>query len=99
MIEFYGDFFRCIAGAVEAPLEGLQGAAAQHWFQQCAGAAICSYMEALGSGEALTRAEWGDLRILLYNILDLSVTGSKDSWPPSGGSVCGKFFSSPLSNP
>jgi hypothetical protein len=96
MIQFYGDFFRCIAGGVEAPLSGLSGAAAQHWFEQCAGAAICSYMEALGSGEALTRLEISDLDTLLYNILDLSVPGSKDSWPPSGGAVCSGLFKSPL---
>ncbi|MBV8583323.1 MAG: hypothetical protein JO241_04940 [Candidatus Eremiobacteraeota bacterium] len=96
MIQFYGDFFRCIAGAVEAPLSGLQGAAAQKWFEQCAGAAICSYLEALGSGEALTRLEISDLDTLLYNILDLSVPGSKDSWPPSGGAVCSGLFKSPL---
>lgn len=96
MIQFYGDFFRCIAGAVEAPLSGLQGAAAQKWFGQCAGAAICSYLEALGSGEALTRLEISDLDTLLYNILDLSVPGSKDSWPPSGGAACSGLFKSPL---
>lgn len=96
MIQFYGDFFRCIAGAVEAPLSGLQGAAAQHWFEQCAGAAICSYLEALSSSEALSRLEISDLDTLLYNILDLSVPGSKDSWPPSGGAVCSGLFKSPL---
>ena len=96
MIQFYGDFFRCIAGAVEAPLSGLQGAAAQNWFKQCAGAAICSYLDGVGSGEALGRAGVEDVEILLYNILDLSVPGSKDSWPPSGGAVCSGLFKSPL---
>lgn len=96
MIQFYGDFFRCIAGAVEAPLSGLEGAAAQKWFEQCAGAAICSYLEALSSSEALSRLEISDLDTLLYNILDLSVPGSKDSWPPSGGAVCSGLFKSPL---
>ncbi|HTX59048.1 MAG TPA: hypothetical protein VMH02_05165 [Verrucomicrobiae bacterium] len=96
MVEFYGDFFRCIAGAVEAPLEGRSGARAQEWFKQCAGAALCSYLEALGSSEAISRAEWSDLQALMYNILDMSVTGSKDAWPPSGGYACGKFFKSPL---
>ncbi|HEY1975434.1 MAG TPA: hypothetical protein VGG89_02675 [Candidatus Baltobacteraceae bacterium] len=96
MIQFYGDFFRCIAGAVEAPLSGLQGAAAQTWFEQCAGAAICSYLEALSSSEALSRLEISDLDTLLYNILDLSVPGSKDSWPPSGGAACSGLFKSPL---
>lgn len=96
MIQFYGDFFRCIAGAVEAPLSGLRGAAAGHWFEQCAGAAICSYLEALSSSEALSRLEISDLDTLLYNILDLSVPGSKDSWPPSGGAACSGLFKSPL---
>jgi transglutaminase-like putative cysteine protease len=102
MIQFYGDFFRCIAGAVEAPLSGLSGAAAQHWFEQCAGAAICGYLEALGSGEALSRLEISDLDTLLYNILDLSVPGKpgapsvKDPWPPAGGAVCSALFKSPL---
>jgi hypothetical protein len=96
MIQFYGDFFRCIAGAVEAPLSGRSGAAAQEWFKQCAGAAICSYMDAVGSGEALGRAGLTDLEILLYNILDLSVPGSKDSWPPTGGAACSGLFKSPL---
>lgn len=94
MTQFYGDFFRCIAGAVEAPLWGLRGAAARHWFEQCAGAAICSYLEASSSSEALSRLEISDLDTLLYNILDLSVPGSKDSWPPSGGAACSGLFKS-----
>jgi hypothetical protein len=96
MIQFYGDFFRCIAGAVEAPLAGLQGAAAEKWFQQCAGAAICSYLDGVGSGYVLGGAGFTDMEILLYNILDLSVPGSKDSWPPTGGAVCSGLFKSPL---
>jgi len=94
MIQFYGDFFRCIAGAVESPLSGDQ-AHAQAWFKQCAGAAICAYLEALGTGEAFSR--WGsDEEALLYNILDLSVPGSKDSLPPTGGAACSGLFTSPL---
>jgi hypothetical protein len=92
MISFYGDFFRCIAGTVEAPLSGVN---AQQFFTQCAGAAICSYLEALAAGEAYSR--WGsDEEALLYNILDLSIPGTKDSWPGSGGAVCGALFKSPL---
>jgi hypothetical protein len=95
MIQFYGDFFRCIAGAVEAPLSGMQGAAAQEWFKQCAGAAICSYLESLSAGEAFSR--WSSDEVaLLYNILDISIPGSKDSLPPSGGAICSAFFKSPL---
>jgi hypothetical protein len=92
MMQFYGDFFRCIAGTVEAPLSGVN---AQKFFTQCAGAALCSYLEALTAGEAYSR--WSsDEEALLYNILDLSIPGTKDSWPGSGGAVCGKLFSSPL---
>jgi hypothetical protein len=83
MMQFYGDFFRCIAMGVEAPLAG---DAAQRNFAKCATSAICNYLEALGNGEAFSR--WGtDEEALLYNILDLSTNG-KDSWPPSGGAVC-----------
>jgi len=80
----------------------MQGAAADNWFKQCAAAAICSYMDAVGSGEALGRAGLTDLEILLYNILDLSVPGApgapptKNPWPPTGGAACNGLFSSPL---
>ena len=83
MLQFYGDFFRCIAGAVEAPLAG---SGAQASFEKCAASALCNYLEALSAGEAFSR--WGtDEEALLYNILDLSGPG-KDSWPPSGGAAC-----------
>lgn len=92
MMQFYGDFFRCIAGTVEAPLSGSD---AQTFFKGCAGAAICAYLEALSASEAYSR--WGtDVDALLYNILDLSVPGTKDSWPPTGGAICSKLFNSPL---
>jgi transglutaminase-like putative cysteine protease len=94
MMQFYGDFFRCIAGGVEAPLMGDQ-AHAQQWFTQCAGAAICSYLEALASGEGFSRIDASDAEALLYNILDLSVPGAKDSLPPTGGAACsGPLYSS-----
>lgn len=96
MLQFYGDFFRCIAGAAEAPLAGRGGAQAQEWFKQCAGAALCNYFEALGTGSAFALAEVADEKALLYNILDLSVPGAKDSWPGSLGAVCAKAFNSPL---
>lgn len=96
MLQFYGDFFRCIAGAVEAPLAGRGGAQAQEWFKQCAGAALCSYMEAIGVGGAFTLGEVPDLQALIYNIMDLSVPGAKDSWPGTLGAICSKAFSSPL---
>lgn len=96
MLQFYGDFFRCIAGAVEAPLAGRGGAQAQEWFKQCAGAALCSYMEAIGVGGAFTLGDVPDLQALIYNIMDLSVPGAKDSWPGTLGAVCSKAFSSPL---
>jgi hypothetical protein len=94
MIQFYGDFFRCIAGAVEAPLSGDLGT--QQGFEQCAGAAICSYMDGVGSGYVMGPAGFGDAEALLYNILDLSIPGSKDSLPPTGGAVCSGLFHSPL---
>ena len=92
MMQFYGDFFRCIAGTVEAPLSGDD---AQTFFKGCAGAAICAYLEALSVSEAYSR--WGtDVDALLYNILDLSIPGTKNSWPPTGGAACSKLFNSPL---
>jgi hypothetical protein len=94
MIQFYGDFFRCIAGAVEAPLSGDLGT--QEGFKQCAGAAICSYIDGIGSGYVLGDAGFTDAEALLYNILDISVPGSKDSLPPTGGAACSGLFHSPL---
>jgi hypothetical protein len=96
MLQFYGDFFRCIAGAVEAPLAGHGGAQNQEWFKQCAGAALCSYMEAMGVGFGFGAADDADVEALIYNIMDLSVPGAKDSWPGTLGAVCGKQFTSPL---
>lgn len=96
MMQFYGDFFRCIAGAVEAPLAGRGGAQAQEWFKQCAGAALCNYFEAMGVGFAFGAADGLDLQALIYNIFDLSVPGAKDSWPGTLGAACGKVFTSPL---
>lgn len=94
MMQFYGDFFRCIASAVEAPLAGAGGTQAQASFKQCAGAALCNYLEALGSGEAFSRLD-SDTLALIYNIMDLSVPGSKDSWPGTLGAVCSQHFSNP----
>ena len=94
MIQFYGDFFRCIAGAVEAPLSGDLGT--QAGFQQCAASAICSYMDGVGSGYVLGPAGFSDAEALLYNILDLSIPGTKDSLPPTGGAACSGLFHSPL---
>lgn len=96
MLQFYGDFFRCIAGAVEAPLSGRSGAENQEWFKQCAGAALCNYFEAMGVGFGFGAADGKDVEALIYNILDLSVPGAKDSWPGSLGAICSKEFSSPL---
>jgi hypothetical protein len=96
MLQFYGDFFRCIAGAVEAPLAGHGGAQNQEWFKQCAGAALCGYFESMGAGFAFGAADDKDVEALIYNILDFSVPGAKDSWPGSLGAVCGKQFTSPL---
>lgn len=96
MLQFYGDFFRCIAGAVEAPLAGRGGAENQEWFKQCAGAALCAYMEAMGVGFGFGAADDADVEALIYNIMDLSVPGAKDSWPGTLGAVCGKEFTSPL---
>lgn len=95
MLQFYGDFFRCIAGEVEAPLEGMNEGQAQEWFKQCAGAALCSYLEALTMGEGFSRID-NDTLALIYNIMDLSIPGSKDSWPGTLGAACGDKFHSPL---
>jgi hypothetical protein len=94
MMQFYGDFFRCIAGAVEAPLSGDLGT--QAGFEQCAASAICSYMDGVGSGYVLGPAGFSDAEALLYNILDLSIPGTKDSLPPTGGAACSGLFHSPL---
>lgn len=95
MLQFYGDFFRCIAGSVESPLSGMGGAQAQKWFTQCAGAAICNYVESLSASEAFARFG-SDEAALLYGLLDLSVPGGKNPLPPSGGAACNGIFSSPL---
>ncbi|MBV8491166.1 MAG: hypothetical protein JO199_11610 [Candidatus Eremiobacteraeota bacterium] len=94
MIQFYGDFFRCIAGAVEAPLGGV--ASTKLGFANCAMAAICSYLDGVGSGYVLGDRGFTDIEMLIYNILDLSAGNSKSSWPPTGGAACGAMFKSPL---
>jgi hypothetical protein len=94
MIQFYGDFFRCVAGAVEAPLSGETHI--QQNFRQCAASAICGYMDGVGSGYVLGAANLSELDALLYNILDISIPGSKDSLPPTGGAACSSLFHSPL---
>ena len=97
MLQFYGDFFRCIAGAVEGPLAGREAgsAAAQEWFKQCAGAALCGYLEALATGEGFSRLD-NDLLALIYNILDMSIPGTKDPWGPTLGAACSKAFTNPF---
>ena len=97
MLQFYGDFFRCIAGAVEGPLAGrdVGSEAAQNWFKNCAGAALCGYLEALSSGEALSRLD-NDVLALIYNIFDMSIQDRKDAWAPALGGVCNAFFKNPF---
>ena len=51
---------------------------------------------AIGVGGAFTLGEVPDLQALIYNIMDLSVPGAKDSWPGTLGAICSKAFSSPL---
>ncbi|HTA38469.1 MAG TPA: hypothetical protein VK760_05315, partial [Candidatus Acidoferrales bacterium] len=58
--------------------------------------AICGYMDGVGSGYVLGPAGFGDAEALLYNILDISIPGTKDSFPPTGGAICSGLFHSPL---
>jgi hypothetical protein len=53
-------------------------------------------MEAMGVGFGFGAADDADVEALIYNIMDLSVPGAKDSWPGTLGAVCGKQFTSPL---
>lgn len=50
LVEFYGDFWRCIAWGVEAPLEG-EGAATQVAFLTCVANAYCHLLQSIINDE------------------------------------------------
>ena len=93
IMQFYGDFFRCIAMGVEAPLSG---ANAQAQFNNCALGALCNLAESTIVGEGFSRCDvCSNIDALIYNFLDYGTYG-KSSSPGSFGAVCGKLFPSPF---
>jgi hypothetical protein len=95
IMQFYGDFFRCIAMGVESPLSG--GANPQAQFNNCALGAICALAESTLMGEAFSRCtSCTNIDALIYNFLDYGTYG-KSASPGSFGYVCGKLFPSPFS--
>ncbi|HEY0396193.1 MAG TPA: hypothetical protein VGD01_17045 [Candidatus Elarobacter sp.] len=94
IMQFYGDFFRCIAMGVEAPLSG--SANPQADFNNCALGALCNLAEATVVGEGFSRCDvCTQIDALIYNFLDYGTYG-KSSSPGSFGYVCGKLFPSPF---
>jgi hypothetical protein len=94
IMQFYGDFFRCIAMGVESPLSG--GANPQAQFNNCALGAICALAESTLMGEAFSRCtSCTNIDALIYNFLDYGTYG-KSASPGSFGYVCGKLFPSPF---
>jgi hypothetical protein len=93
ILQFYGDFFRCIAMGVEAPM---YGGDAQADFANCALGALCSLAESTVVGFAFMHCdECSNIEALVYNFLDYSTYGKK-AWPGSVGAVCAKAFPSPF---
>ncbi len=94
IMQFYGDFFRCIAMGVEAPLSG--SANPQADFNNCALGALCNLAESTIVGEGFSRCDvCTNIDALIYNFLDYGTYG-KSSSPGSFGYVCGKLFPSPF---
>ena len=94
ILQFYGDFFRCIAMGVEAPLSG--SANPQADFTNCALGALCNLAETTLVGEGFSRCEvCTNIDMLIYNFLDYGTYG-KSSSPGSLGYACGKLFPSPF---
>jgi hypothetical protein len=91
IMQFYGDFFRCIAMGVEAPLAGQY---AQAQFNNCALGALCNLAESTAVGEGFSRCEvCSNIDALIYNFLDYGTYG-KSSSPGSFGAACGALFPS-----
>jgi hypothetical protein len=96
IMQFYGDFFRCIAMGVEAPLSG--EANPQASFNNCALGALCNLAEATIVGEGFSRCQvCSNIDALIYNFLDYGTYG-KSSSPGSFGAACGALFPSPFSS-
>lgn len=94
IFQFYGDFFRCIAMGVEAPLSGSQNPQAD--FNNCALGALCNLAESTLVGEGFSRCDvCTNIDALIYNFLDYGTYG-KSSSPGSFGYVCNKVFPSPF---
>jgi transglutaminase-like putative cysteine protease len=94
ILQFYGDFFRCIAMGVEAPLSG--SANPQADFANCALGALCNLAETTLVGEGFARCDvCTNIDMLIYNFLDYGTYG-KSASPGSLGFACGKLFPSPF---
>ncbi|HEY4441046.1 MAG TPA: hypothetical protein VGN14_11375 [Candidatus Elarobacter sp.] len=94
MIQFYADFFRCIAMGVEQPLSGTTADTLA-----CMQSALCSYLEAMTYGFGIE----GTLQAFIYSLLDITfykntpgLSWKTSSWTPAGA-ACGKFFPSSFS--
>jgi len=88
MIQFYADFFRCIAMGVEAPLTGNNAAV-----QSCLASSLCNYLESLTFGFGIDST----FTAFFYNLLDITFYNNTPglSWKTSslgGGAVCAKAF-------
>ncbi len=89
MIQFYGDFFRCIAMGVEAPLVGDNAK-----IQQCMSLSLCNYLESLTFGFGIDNT----MLAFVYTLLDITfydntpgLSWKQDSSAP-GGAGCKHEF-------
>jgi transglutaminase-like putative cysteine protease len=89
MIQFYGDFFRCIAMGVEAPLSGA-AVNGPNGTGSCMESALCNYLESLTFGFGID----GTLQAFIYTLLDITfyqntpgLSGKQNSLAP-GGAFC-----------
>jgi len=93
MIQFYGDFFRCIAMGVEAPLSGAP-VSGPNGTATCMESALCNYLESLTFGFGID----GTLQAFIYTLLDITFYDNTPglSWKTKslapGGAACNKTF-------
>ncbi len=89
MIQFYGDFFRCIAMGVEAPLVGDNAKV-----QQCMSLSLCNYLESLTFGFGIDNT----MLAFVYTLLDITFYANTPglSWKQNsaapGGAACKHEF-------
>ncbi|MHB8462200.1 MAG: hypothetical protein ACYDA1_06110 [Vulcanimicrobiaceae bacterium] len=107
LVQFYGDFWRCIAFGVEAPLEGQSGVAGEVAFLDCVANAYCHLlqsvlMDQIPEDKAASAMEAQTIREALQRILQAkaqaiaSANFGKGKLNNTIGAACDAAFSSPF---